>query len=645
MGCGTSFVKYVLFFFNLVVALFGLVMVGVGVAVLLDWTPITSELQKQGHLSVAPWLFIIIGAIMFVIAFFGCCGAIRESHCMVVTYAIFLLVIIIVQVVVAVLMFTYADSVQSALTGTINKLFDQRSSPSDADRRAAEQVFNNIQLQVSTGCFIYSSVQSALTGTINKLFDQRSSPSDADRRAAEQVFNNIQLQVSTGCFIYSSVQSALTGTINKLFDQRSSPSDADRRAAEQVFNNIQLQVSTGCFIYSSVQSALTGTINKLFDQRSSPSDADRRAAEQVFNNIQLQLQCCGKNGPTDYGINVANLPASCCTRGASVVEAALSTQCSIVSANTEGCGQAVEKIFKKWNNTIAGVAIGIACVECSIVSANTEGCGQAVEKIFKKWNNTIAGIAIGIACVEVRFPLYASVVEAALSTQCSIVSANTEGCGQAVEKIFKKWNNTIAGIAIGIACVEVRFPLYASVVEAALSTQCSIVSANTEGCGQAVEKIFKKWNNTIAGVAIGVACVEAVEKIFKKWNNTIAGIAIGIACVEVRFPLYASVVEAALSTQCSIVSANTEGCGQAVEKIFKKWNNTIAGVAIGVACVECSIVSANTEGCGQAVEKIFKKWNNTIAGVAIGIACVEVVGALFALCLANSIRNMDRRYA
>lgn len=63
--------------------LFGLAMIGVGVAVLLKWSMLTDLLR--GHLTVAPWVFIVIGAIMFVIAFFGCCGAIRESHCMVVT--------------------------------------------------------------------------------------------------------------------------------------------------------------------------------------------------------------------------------------------------------------------------------------------------------------------------------------------------------------------------------------------------------------------------------------------------------------------------------------------------------------------------------------------------------------------------------
>ncbi|KAL4714050.1 hypothetical protein ACJJTC_008404 [Scirpophaga incertulas] len=141
MGCGTSFVKYVLFFFNLVVALLGLAVIGVGVAFLLNWAPVKDELQA--HLTVAPWVFIIIGAIMFIIAFFGCCGAIRESHCMVVTYAIFLLVIIIMQVILAVLMFTYGESIKESLQTGISGLWNKRSR--DA---AASEVFNNIQAQL-----------------------------------------------------------------------------------------------------------------------------------------------------------------------------------------------------------------------------------------------------------------------------------------------------------------------------------------------------------------------------------------------------------------------------------------------------------------------------------------------------------------
>lgn len=137
--------KYVLFFFNLLVALLGLAVIGIGVAFQLNWTVVTEELKA--HLTVAPWMFIIIGAIMFVIAFFGCCGAIRESHCMVVTYAIFLLVIIIVQVVIAVLMFVYGDTIKTSLGTSVNKLFDDRASY-NVDK-TKDAVIDSIQTQFS----------------------------------------------------------------------------------------------------------------------------------------------------------------------------------------------------------------------------------------------------------------------------------------------------------------------------------------------------------------------------------------------------------------------------------------------------------------------------------------------------------------
>ncbi|XP_052753877.1 CD63 antigen-like isoform X2 [Galleria mellonella] len=141
MGCGTSFVKYVLFFFNLVVALLGLAIIGVGVAFLLNWSAVKDELKS--HLTVAPWVFIVIGAVMFVIAFFGCCGAIRESHCMVVTYAIFLLVIIILQVVLAILLFTYGNNIKEGLVISVQKLWEKRSIDT-----ASDEVFKNLQEQL-----------------------------------------------------------------------------------------------------------------------------------------------------------------------------------------------------------------------------------------------------------------------------------------------------------------------------------------------------------------------------------------------------------------------------------------------------------------------------------------------------------------
>lgn len=33
----------------------------------------------------APVLMIIVGVIVFLVSFFGCCGAVKENHCMIIT--------------------------------------------------------------------------------------------------------------------------------------------------------------------------------------------------------------------------------------------------------------------------------------------------------------------------------------------------------------------------------------------------------------------------------------------------------------------------------------------------------------------------------------------------------------------------------
>jgi uncharacterized membrane protein YidH (DUF202 family) len=43
------------------------------------------KVNNEVNVSASPIALIVVGSIVFVIAFYGCCGAIRESHCMIVT--------------------------------------------------------------------------------------------------------------------------------------------------------------------------------------------------------------------------------------------------------------------------------------------------------------------------------------------------------------------------------------------------------------------------------------------------------------------------------------------------------------------------------------------------------------------------------
>lgn len=45
----------------------------------------------------APVLLIVVGFVIFFITFFGCCGAIKENHCMTMTFSVLLAIVFLVE--------------------------------------------------------------------------------------------------------------------------------------------------------------------------------------------------------------------------------------------------------------------------------------------------------------------------------------------------------------------------------------------------------------------------------------------------------------------------------------------------------------------------------------------------------------------
>lgn len=128
MGCGITTVKYLLFIFNLVFALCGLAILVVGAlsyANIEETKYFMDKVNEEVNVSAAPIALIVVGSIVFIIAFFGCCGAIRESHCMVVTFAVFLLVILIIEIAIGIVAFVKRDEggVDRALNASLTEIF------------------------------------------------------------------------------------------------------------------------------------------------------------------------------------------------------------------------------------------------------------------------------------------------------------------------------------------------------------------------------------------------------------------------------------------------------------------------------------------------------------------------------------------
>ncbi|KAI5716251.1 hypothetical protein M8J76_003492 [Diaphorina citri] len=95
MSLATSTVKCILLVFNFIFALSSLGICFLGF--ILYSKAATLRDVTGGQLAILSSVLIVTGAIVFFVAFFGCCGVVRESHCMIVFYTALLLVIFLTE--------------------------------------------------------------------------------------------------------------------------------------------------------------------------------------------------------------------------------------------------------------------------------------------------------------------------------------------------------------------------------------------------------------------------------------------------------------------------------------------------------------------------------------------------------------------
>ncbi|KAG8041267.1 hypothetical protein G9C98_002255 [Cotesia typhae] len=92
---GSRCIKYLLFIFNFLFVISGIILLSVGATIHTVYSNYNHFLDDK-FFSV-PSLLIVIGSIIFFIAFFGCCGAVRENYCMIVTFSALMVLVFILE--------------------------------------------------------------------------------------------------------------------------------------------------------------------------------------------------------------------------------------------------------------------------------------------------------------------------------------------------------------------------------------------------------------------------------------------------------------------------------------------------------------------------------------------------------------------
>uniref|UniRef100_A0A674DRC3 Tetraspanin n=1 Tax=Salmo trutta TaxID=8032 RepID=A0A674DRC3_SALTR len=118
-GCITA-TKYFLFLFNLLFFIFGALIMGFGLWVLLDNQSFIAVLQESSTtLKVVSYIFISVGSLSMAMGFLGCIGAIYEIRCLLGLYFTCLLLILIAQVTAGVLIYFQRDRLKHEMSNII----------------------------------------------------------------------------------------------------------------------------------------------------------------------------------------------------------------------------------------------------------------------------------------------------------------------------------------------------------------------------------------------------------------------------------------------------------------------------------------------------------------------------------------------
>ncbi|XP_029977272.1 CD81 molecule a [Sphaeramia orbicularis] len=133
-GC-TKCIKYMLFFFNFIFWLAGGVILGVALWLRHDnKTSSLLDLQYEGTQApntfyISVHILIAVGAVMMVVGFLGCYGAIQESQCLLGTFFACLVILFACEVAAGIWGFMHKDTVSKEMINFYDSIYDKAAKP------------------------------------------------------------------------------------------------------------------------------------------------------------------------------------------------------------------------------------------------------------------------------------------------------------------------------------------------------------------------------------------------------------------------------------------------------------------------------------------------------------------------------------
>ncbi|KAM6302882.1 tetraspanin-8 [Podargus strigoides] len=136
--------KYSMFIFNFIFWLCGSIILGVSIWIRIGIAA-QQELETNSSVFAGANLLIAVGSIIMILGFLGCCGAIKESRCMLLLFFIGLLLILILQVTGGILGAVYRSRIETSLNITLQASMNLLQSSTE-EAKVFQEEFQNFEM-------------------------------------------------------------------------------------------------------------------------------------------------------------------------------------------------------------------------------------------------------------------------------------------------------------------------------------------------------------------------------------------------------------------------------------------------------------------------------------------------------------------
>lgn len=140
---GAKCIKYLMFFFNFIFFLCGLAIIIGGALVFTVYNEYVDFTGNSGN--AVPIILIIVGSLIFVTGFIGCCGALKDNHCMMTTFATIMVILLITEIGVGIAGYVLRDEISDTIEDNMETLMYNDYLESNATRTLFDKMHEDLK--------------------------------------------------------------------------------------------------------------------------------------------------------------------------------------------------------------------------------------------------------------------------------------------------------------------------------------------------------------------------------------------------------------------------------------------------------------------------------------------------------------------